>query len=621
MGTINIDSLKEFLESNYARHLVFKTNNTEIILMCWLPGQGTEIHDHGKSDATTFVLEGEMDCTTYYANGTKEISTLGQGDIEHIPVGVKHEAHNKSSKNLVTLHIYSPPLSAEEEFKSLGYNNETLMQTIKLDENVISYLIGSDPVGCMSVFGREVRKKRNIVIIGGGFSGSLVATHLMSNPENRELQIIMIERKSKFARGFAYSTNSPMHYLNVPAAKMSAFPDHPEHFLLWAQKRDSSIQGSSFVPRMLYGEYLEAVLHEADQNKVNSISFKRFNDEAIDITINKSKEKAIIELESGSKIEADQVVLAVGNYPPRDIKTDSNSFYESELYARDPWSPKALANVSPDSDILLIGTGLTMIDKAIELNSKKHTGKIYTISRHGLIPQQHHINAGVIQVDKDLLFKASGLRELFSQIRKQIKILEKIGGDWRAYIDGLRPHTQELWKLLSEKDKKRFFKFLRPYWDTHRHRIPEKASLVIHAMINCSQLQAFAGRIKEFKQIDNHKVEVKFLNKNTKKIESLIVGKVINCTGSEQDFCQIQDPLITSLLKQKLIRPDFMSLGLDADDSGALIDDDGNISNILYTLGPPLKGKLWESTAVPEIRVQAKNLAQSLIQQNVSLKN
>lgn len=613
MSSINLQYLESFFNEKYSRNLVFKTENLEIILMGWLPGQGTELHNHGSSDAITFVLNGEMACTTHYPDGSKVRSVLKKGEVELVPVGVSHEVKNNSNKNLLTLHIYSPPLSEEEVSATLGYNNDVVSESLLLDEKNYNYIMGCIPEDILKLIPNKAKKRKTITIIGGGFSGSLVATHLMRQSSlHEDLQIILIERASRFARGFAYSTNSPMHLLNVPAGKMSAFAEKSEHFLHWVQKRDSAIQADSFVPRMLYGEYLESVLHDADFNKSKRIKFKRINDDAVKVCIDDKSNQAIVSLESGISFETDYIVMAVGNYPPKNLKIKETSFYSGDKYVRDPWSSAAIKGLNESEDILLIGTGLTMIDKAIELNFKKHRGKIFALSRHGLIPQKHNLKAGVATLDPTIFKENKSLKELFSLIRKQIKLFVSMGGDWRAYIDGLRPYTQVLWQNLNERDKRQFFRHLRPHWDVHRHRIPETASLIIDSMINFGQLEIIAGWIIDFEEADDV-VKVKYRLRAEEGIKELTVSKVINCSGSEQDFCQIEDPLIMNLMEQGIIQPDLLSLGLKASIDGGLIDSNGNISKIFFTLGPPLKGQLWETTAVPEIRIQAEKLAKKLV--------
>lgn len=623
MSIINIDTLKNFLESQYARQLIFKTDNVEIILMCWLPEQGTPIHNHGKSDAITLILEGEMTYTTHYPDNSKVSGVLRAGDIEHIPVGIEHEVKNSSKNKLVTLHAYSPPLEQALISQTLGYSNEVKLKQIQVCEKVVSYLVADKPmvdsVRCenkkpiVHPVTNGSSKRPTVAIIGGGFSGSLVATHLMKKSVSEPLQIVLIERAPKFARGFAYSTNSPLHLLNVPAGKMSAFPNDSEHFLRWVQNRDLNINLNSFVSRMLYGEYLESVLFEAEINKVPSTNFKRIHDEAISIEIEEenNRKRTKIVLESGIQIPADKVVLAVGNYLPRNPNVKQTSFYGSKRYIRDPWSANALSMIAPDDPILLIGTGLTMIDKAIELKCRGHRGIINAISRHGLLPQPHKLDIKHIEINFNFENSSLTIRELSKLIREKIKYATKNGSDWRLVFDSLRPHLQKIWVELSTDEKKRFFRHVRPYWDVHRHRMPNEVAKVINSLMESKQLIIHKGRIKDYEEKEDF-VSV-LIQKSFNKTDKLEVTRIVNCTGSELDFCQIQDPLIVGLFEKGLIASDKLSLGLDASSVGELKDANGNISKVFYTLGPPLKGQLWETTAVPEIREQALVIANELL--------
>jgi len=613
---INIEDLKKFIEEKYARNLAFKTDNVEVILLCLLPGQGTPIHGHGKSDGITVILEGKISYTNLYPDGTEDSGDLEVGDIEYIPVGMQHKITNSSKEKVVMLNIYSPPLDLAGENPDLVYANNIQPNNLDLSEKTVKFLkaalassksANKIEINKSPLLTYNNPKRATIAIIGGGFSGTLVATHLMKKITDSPARIILIERAPRFARGFAYSTNSVHHLLNVPAGKMSAFPDIPDHFLNWAQKRDPKIQANTFVPRMLYGEYLQSVLHESELKKSPDVRFDRLNDEAVSISPLKNNKGAVIHLESGTLLPVNSIVLAVGNYPPRNPNVKEPSFYKSKKYARDPWAPNSLAGISPDDSVLMIGTGLTMVDKAVELKSRGHTGIIYAISRHGLLPQPHKVDTNQKQIDLKLDFKEPiTVRNLLHTIHKKVISVANEGGDWRLVMDDMRHYVQKLWTLLPLAEKQRFFRHVRPYWDIHRHRIPPEAFAIIDSMKKTGQLEIFKGRIKKYEESSNH-VEV-FIKENILK-----VSRVINCTGSELDFCQIQDPLIVSMMEQGLIVSDKLSLGLDASINGALNDINGNTSKVLYTLGPPLKGLLWETTAVPEIREQASNLSNEII--------
>lgn len=461
-------------------------------------------------------------------------------------------------------------------------------------------------------------KVTTIAIIGAGFSGSLVAYHLLKTSPF-PLKIKLIERGT-FGRGVAYSTPIACHLLNVPAGKISALPDEPQHFLNWLQARQTEYQAAlvgpiapdSFVPRTIYGDYINDLLNSAEQ-AAKSVKLERVSAEAI--AIEDQESGAIIQLTQGEPIYADYIILALGNFPPRDPAVKDQQFYLSSRYVSYAWSPNALKEIDPQEAILLIGAGLTMVDLAMAIKERGHQGKLLVVSRHGLLPSAHRL--GVTPYYKPNYRETplpNTARGLLRKIRTEIALAQAARDDWHTVIDALRPETQQLWQQLDLGEKRRFLRHLRPYWEVHRHRIAPQVAQQLQILRDTNQLEVFAGRIISYQSVDNG-VEVTIQAKGTTKQVSLTVQRVINCTGSECDYRKFQHPLIENLLSKGLIVPDELSLGLSANSVGALFNKDHEISTKFYTLGPPLKGQLWETTAVPEIRRQAQSLAQHLIAQ------
>jgi len=91
-------------------------------------------------------------------------------------------------------------------------------------------------------------------------------------------------------------------------------------------------------------------------------------------------------------------------------------------------------------------------------------------------------------------------------------------------------------------------------------------------------------------------------------------GLVVNCTGPQTSFSSAAEPLFKSLLERGLVRVDGLDMGIEVDANFAAIERDGRRSAFLYALGPLLKGTLWETTAVPELRGQAMRVAQILLE-------
>lgn len=449
------------------------------------------------------------------------------------------------------------------------------------------------------------RSRFAVAIIGGGFTGAILAAQLLRHGDS-SLSVIVIERATSPGRGVAYSTQYGWHLLNVPAINMSAFPDDPEHFLRWARHNfDYGVEPASFLPRRIYGQYIESVLRETTDRHRDQLEWRQ--DEVVYLVCTDGNRELF--LHSGDVIHADKIVLAVGNFPPSNPYLPGRE-YRSQRYVSFAWSASALQNISRDSDVLLVGSGLTSVDLAMALRSREFRGTIHIISRRGLLPQPHKAAAPWPPFwNEGAPRTARGLTRL---VRDQVRAAAMQGVDWRAVIDSLRPFTQRIWRLLPLSEKRRFLRHLRPYWEVHRHRVaPEIGRLIGHQLLN-GQLQIHSGRITRYSE-DADGVNVTYRDRDTGKKRRLRVARVINCTGPEADCRKLDDPLLCSLRNQRLSRPDPLFLGLDVSDDGALIDAYGVPSHFLYAVGPARKGSLWETTAVPEIRTQISELAQHLV--------
>ena len=202
-------------------------------------------------------------------------------------------------------------------------------------------------------------------------------------------------------------------------------------------------------------------------------------------------------------------------------------------------------------------------------------------------------------------------RELLHQFWAHLKTAEETGSDWRAVIDSLRPVTHKIWQSLPLVEQKRFLRHLRSYWEVHRHRIAEPIAEQLAEQIRTGTLQLHAGRVTEYRE-DSTSVHLAYRDRESGETKTLRVDRIVNCTGPDSDLRKVGSPLLTNLFEAGLARPDEVALGLDVAADGAVLDAQGRPSAFLYTVGPLLKGKLWESIAVPELRVQIADLAKQL---------
>jgi uncharacterized NAD(P)/FAD-binding protein YdhS len=439
-----------------------------------------------------------------------------------------------------------------------------------------------------------------VAIVGAGFSGTMVAIHLMR--KSKYVQIELIDRQLP-GRGLAYSTGHDQHLLNVPAIRMSAFSDQPHDFLEWWRNQygRSSAEASSFAPRKLYGAYIQDLLQTTAGTAKNSVKLRHHLSFAASMHFDGSVVN--LRLENGSRLQVDKVVLALGNSAPRNPYPAQPGYYAS------PWASQALANLLPDSRVLLIGAGLTAVDAFLALSANGHTGEIHIVSRRGKLPKTHqHYRplANPFPVREGIT-----ARLLLRSIREAIKKAESEGANWRAVIDSIRPVTNDLWRQLSEKERLRVFRHLKTWWDIHRHRKAPEIGARVEDALASGRLSVHAGRVQGLEQIESG-LRVKMASRGGES-RTVEFARVINCTGAEGDFSSARSPLLQSLFSAGYATPGSTGRGLRATDQGQLIGRNGEPVEWLTTLGSTRLGDLFETIAVPELRWQAEALANHLL--------
>lgn len=451
-----------------------------------------------------------------------------------------------------------------------------------------------------------------IAIIGAGFSGVATAIHLLTRHGDKPLAITLVNRHGNLGRGVAYGTQSPSHLLNVPAGRMSLFPNRENDFLDFAHGRDNSVTASSFVPRSRYGEYLHARLDEAAACTLKA-RLAITTGEAVALTLQAGT--VTVHFADGQALQTARVVLAIGNFPPSNPPIPDHGVFASPAYVRDPWSPGALNGIPTDQPVLLIGTGLTMMDTALELDRRACRGPLLAISRRGLTPQAHReLPAMPHPAPPAELFSAqASIRRYLTIVRRAATEATSHGYDWRDTIGALRPVTATLWHALPEAERQRFLRHLQPYWDTHRHRTAPASAARLDALQASGRLQTHAGRLLELQPAGTG-IKVCWQARGRTRHERFRVGAAINCTGPESRLGRLSDPLIRNLLNQGLMSPDALELGVATDARSALLNRNGQPSDLVYYTGPLLRARDWECTAVPELRVAAMNLADYLVQ-------
>lgn len=452
----------------------------------------------------------------------------------------------------------------------------------------------------------------DVAIVGGGFCGTMLAVRLASLSANA-LQIALIDAAAAFGNGVAFGTTRPEHLLNVPAGKMSAYPEAPDHFLNWLRANEGKLTdlkirdaaAADFVPRAAYGRYLSSLLdHSLRRNARISTVAHRVVDMAL------TDGGVVLTFEDGSAMRARSCVLAAGNEAPPDPVAASPSFLRSSAYVANPWNGSHAGQLDEVRDVLLIGSGLTAIDVALTIGARNPNARIVMLSRRGRLPQAHRQVTPYTAELGEIAVRGS-IVEVSRAVRSHIRRAQQMGSDWRAVVDALRPHTHRIWRDLTPAAKRSFLRHARGHWEVHRHRAAPAVDAAVRSMLASGVLEVHAGRLAALSMRAGRAV-VCFERRTDGCLTTLGADIVVNCTGPRGDIAHFNDPLWRNLLARGAVSGDAMGLGIDVDVDGAVVDVAGRTSLRLFALGSLRRGLLYESTAVPELRQQVKALAERL---------
>lgn len=451
---------------------------------------------------------------------------------------------------------------------------------------------------------------RTIVIVGAGFSGIAVAIHLLRLPQSAPLRIVLIER-APMAGGLAYASREGRYLLNVPAGRMSASSVDPLEFLAYAQRTLPNANAEDFLPRELYGQYLEAALLNAARASPLHVRLERIHGDVIALERPRRTSRVEVHLDGGGRIAAHSVVLALGNPAPATLSASGK--VPGGRYIADPWQRPPVFRAG--ETVLVVGTGLTMADVVLAgQDAAKGKATVHAISRHGLLPAAqtdfHQVNDE--GQGRALLREASvSLRHAVRALRALAEDVELRGGDWREAIGIARAVAPSLWQRLAVHERKRFLRHVHCYWDVHRHRLPPCSWSALKELRREGRLIVHAGRILDMELV-SRKVKVTWRARGTSAAATLLVDLVVNCTGPQYDLRRTRERLLRSLLAQGMALPDPLGTGIMTDEFGALLDTSGRVAENLYYIGPMLRPRYWETTAVQELRGHAEHLARRL---------
>jgi uncharacterized NAD(P)/FAD-binding protein YdhS/predicted metal-dependent enzyme (double-stranded beta helix superfamily) len=585
----------------YARRWVVRRENYEVLVLTWSPSQGSVAHDHAGSLCGLKVIKGQLTEQLYekMPDGRVQRTTatrIGPQEISIDPGLIVHSLANSASNEvLVTVHIYSPPL-----------------------RDIRSYIIAENLPP--RLFLRPARPEAKVIaIIGGGFSGLMTLANLIrfGNEAAMPLHFILIDRQTSIGDGVAYRTTNARHLLNVPARRMSAWPDMPDDFVAFAQSIDPQVGPDDFLPRKIYSHYLRKTVSDFAQATGEHLSAEVLHDEVTHLAPFSSSGWSV-RTAGGRSVQADLAILALGHLPPNDPLANTWSGPRVR-YVTDPWASLALSSIEPDEPVLLIGSGLTAIDTILTLNRPDRVAPLIAISRRGLIPLPHlrlqRPAAGLSGFADECLNPATTMTicRLASTLRRHIATARDSGAEWQQVIDALRPMIPRLWNCLDVDQRSRFLRHLRPFWEIHRHRMAPAVANAIEHLRREKRLEIVAGSMIAA-TADADGIDVTFSRRGLSAPRTARVSWVVNCTGPGAHNRHGTHPFLRPLLDAGTICNDELGLGLLTDESGRAIGVSKDARRDLLVAGTLRKATLWESTAVAELRQQAQTIAHTALE-------
>jgi uncharacterized NAD(P)/FAD-binding protein YdhS len=441
-------------------------------------------------------------------------------------------------------------------------------------------------------------RRPHIAIAGGGASGLLLAGELI----RAGAVVTVVEPREQLGTGIAYSTACPLHLLNAPASNMSGLHDDPAHFVDWLAAQGEGASAGRFAERLLYGRYLRSMAEELRRSAGERLRHVRsmVND------ANVTDDAVVVACANGETITADAFVVAVGNAEPASWPRIEPGTLATQRYFHSAWADGAIDSPDPAETVVALGTGLTAIDAVLGLRYNGHRGPIFIVSRRGLLPHEHRVFDSPPAAAPD----AANVRDLIGALRLEARRPSNDRG-WRGAIDALRSQTNARWRSWDLEDQRRFVRHVLPYWNVHRHRIAPEAAKIVNELIAAGTLRMIAGRTEEI-QVAPGALHVSIRPRGEADTLRIAAGRIINCSGPEHNVAKLTSPLIRSLIERSYLVPHPLQIGASVAADGALISADGTPSIRMYAIGPVRFGTLIETTAIPEIREQARHLALTL---------
>ena len=288
---------------------------------------------------------------------------------------------------------------------------------------------------------------------------------------------------------------------------------------------------------------------------------------------------------------------------------------ESGVYIASAWDSEAIEAASGDEEVLIIGTGLTMVDVALSLAGGGGVPvpggpRVLAVSRSGLVPKTHlkhltRLSTPVIPAEGPV-----SKRQLLGAFAELLAEASARGGNWRDAIDSMRLVTGDAWRRMPVEDRRWLLENVNRPWEVHRYRMAPSVGARFHELLGSGQVRVEPARIGSIEEAGaGARVRLDFPDG----AQSLEFDRVISACGASTDIRRDAPEPVRGLIEAGHLKADDLLLGVDVDRDGAARDARGERSETISVLGSLRRGVDWESIGVTELKTQAAAIARRLV--------
>ncbi len=409
------------------------------------------------------------------------------------------------------------------------------------------------------------------------------------------------------------------------------YPEQPGHLRNWflesgGMERDpkaASADGNIFIRRSVFGEYVGAQLEAAAMDNPSGSHLSHVRDRAVGIVRVDTGYRLI--LENAPPLTARTVILAASYGQPAIPRPFVGDISSHEAFLANPWDNARIRAIRPDARVLVLGVAQTGSEVVDGLLRRGHRGPIIALSRRGLRPAPRPVGAAPLDTSlhdrinrHESLFKVqhgeiTSVAGILRQLRVDVRAAQETGATWAEPFGVLRDSLWQVWPALPIREKRRFMRHLRRWYDAHRFQLPPQVEERLREDEKIDQKVFRAGSVYAA-EIRDKVITVSFRARGVSDVFASEFDAVINCSGLTLHPAQSTNRFLTRLVKNGLAVPHGTGEGLAVDSQHRVINANGQSDPRLVVVGPLTYGSFADQQGAAFIAARISKIMPAFVQ-------